>query len=69
LTIYEMVTGHQPYPGMSDEEISARYADGNFPDTRSLRPPGVIIKRCWRGDFYEASQIASSLLKAEIAAL
>ena len=48
--IYEIVTGHEPYPDLDElddeEEIEKRYEGGQFPDLDDVLG-GQIIQRCW----------------------
>jgi serine/threonine protein kinase len=50
-TLYEIMTGDVPYRALSEEEIHARYAIKEFPETKFLGPMGDIIASCWHGRY------------------
>jgi hypothetical protein len=49
--VYEIMTGEAPYSGLSESEIKARYQMGEFADTAYLGEIGVIIRKCWMGQY------------------
>ncbi|KAF2742734.1 kinase-like protein [Sporormia fimetaria CBS 119925] len=55
-TIYYFMNGHQPYDTLSDEEVTARYSKGDFPEV-DLIPHGQTILGCWKGDFDNAEDV------------
>lgn len=71
--LYQIATGSSPYHdiGMGDagdedeilqkieEEITARYVRGEFPEAQSLGEIGKIIARCWHGAYDCADEIAT----------
>ncbi|KAL2175210.1 kinase-like domain-containing protein [Thermothelomyces heterothallicus CBS 202.75] len=63
--LYELMSGSPPYAGLSDEEIFACYAKGEFPDTTSLVLLGSIITRCWQGQYKECGQVICDLKAAQ----
>jgi serine/threonine protein kinase len=66
--IYEMVTGHEPFPELDslddshEAEIRARYKSGRFP---VLDPQlgGGVVHKCWAGRYGSASELADDLRK------
>jgi serine/threonine protein kinase len=63
-TIYEIMTGAQPYEELTDEEVVALFEEQKFPLVDNL-PCGGVIKRCWHGEFDSAEEVHGSI-KAEI---
>lgn len=49
-TFYELVTGHKPYDGLSDESIELLFKERKFPPTEGLVLASVIFG-CWEGKF------------------
>lgn len=48
---YEIITGHEPYPGRDGDEIRHLYSQKTFPNTGHLGSLGDIIENCWRGKY------------------
>lgn len=63
-TIYEIMTGRQPYDDLSDEEVEARYSQRIFPNMHAIYCQQVITA-CWRGDIDSAKE-AMALIQAEM---
>ncbi|KAK4235065.1 kinase-like domain-containing protein [Achaetomium macrosporum] len=63
-TIYEIMTGRQPYEELSDEEVEARYSRKIFPSVQGV-PCGRVIMDYWRCEIQTAEE-AMKLLKAEM---
>jgi len=63
-TIYEIMTGTQPYEEQTDEEVVALFEQAKFPSVDNL-PCGEIIKRCWHSEVNSAEEIHASI-KAEM---
>lgn len=61
-TIYYIMSGREPYDALPDEEVTARYSRGDFPEVNSM-PCGQIILGCWTGDFDDAEKVFLGLLK------
>ncbi|OBT60307.1 hypothetical protein VE03_10216 [Pseudogymnoascus sp. 23342-1-I1] len=63
-TIYEIMTGTQPYAHCTDEEVEALFREGTFPPVDRI-PCGEVIKRCWHSEVHSAEEIRLSI-KAEV---
>jgi serine/threonine protein kinase len=63
-TIYEIMTGTEPYKELADEEVEARYSELIFPSVDSL-PCGQVIMGCWKGEIKTAEE-AMVLIKGEM---
>jgi len=63
-TIYEIMTGTQPYAHCTDEEVEALFKEGTFPPVDRI-PCGEVIKRCWHSEVHSAEEIRLSI-KAEV---
>lgn len=61
-TLYELWFGETPFYALSDQEIEARYVQGNFADVAGIRW-GDIILRCWRREFSSADEVLSQYNK------
>ncbi|KAF4636625.1 hypothetical protein G7Y89_g1464 [Cudoniella acicularis] len=48
-TIYEIMTGMQPYAQYKDEEVETFFRRGIFPPVDNIHC-GELIKRCWHGE-------------------
>ncbi|KAI0869377.1 kinase-like protein [Hypoxylon argillaceum] len=59
-TIYEIVTGMQPYQGLEDHEIDKHLAEGQYPDVSEV-PLGDVVAKCWKGDFGSAAEVAEEI--------
>ncbi|MCJ1246799.1 hypothetical protein MMC30_004008 [Trapelia coarctata] len=46
-TLYEMVTGSEPYAGLAEKEVERLYRLRRFPDTTDFSVLGVVILKCW----------------------
>lgn len=55
-TIYEIMTGTQPYAEHTDEEVEALFKKGEFPEVDSI-PCGELIKRCWHSQVCSAEEV------------
>jgi len=49
--LYEIMTGDAPYADLSEDDILARYSEGDFPDTDSWESIGEVIRKCWKGQY------------------
>lgn len=63
--IYWIMSGHQPYETLSDDEVSARFSGGDFPDVGSV-VGGRIILGCWNGDFSNAQEVVQALSETNV---
>jgi serine/threonine protein kinase len=59
-TIYEIMTGTQPYAEHTDEEVEALFKRGKFPAVENI-PCGELIKRCWLSQVHSADEIRVSI--------
>lgn len=59
-SFYDIVTRKQPYAGMGDEEVEARYARREFPPVEKL-PLGNIMRGCWMGGFGSAAEVLAAV--------
>ncbi|RDL37127.1 uncharacterized protein BP5553_04560 [Venustampulla echinocandica] len=50
-SLYEIMTGHAPYNGLTDKEIHTLYSKGEFPNTEFLQAIGSTIRKCWHGQY------------------
>ncbi|PYH99364.1 hypothetical protein BO71DRAFT_475276 [Aspergillus ellipticus CBS 707.79] len=60
-TLYEMVTGDEPYSGKDESEIEDLYRRNIFPDITSIGPLGPVIIRCWTSDFHHVKEVAECI--------
>ncbi|KFZ11063.1 hypothetical protein V502_07765 [Pseudogymnoascus sp. VKM F-4520 (FW-2644)] len=63
-TIYEIMTGKQPYVELRDEEVTALFVQKCFPPVDHL-PCGDIIMKCWLSEVHSAKD-AYTLIKARL---
>jgi len=61
-TIYEIMTGKQPYEDLSDDEVEARYKQLLFPSVATI-PCGEVIIACWCSKLKSANEVLE-LIKA-----
>lgn len=64
-TLYELLNESRPYAGLIDKVILDHYSRGKFPDTDSLGSVGGVIRKCWKGEYRNCSQVVSDL-KGEV---
>lgn len=64
-TLYELMAESRPYAGLSDRVIHGRYSKGQFPKTEDLGAMGIVITKCWRGEYKDCRQVVHDL-KGEI---
>ncbi|RDL34683.1 Uncharacterized protein BP5553_07811 [Venustampulla echinocandica] len=62
-TIYEIMTGTQPYAHHTDEEVEALFKEGTFPPVDTI-PCGELIERCWHSEVHSAEEVRV-LIKVE----
>ncbi|MCJ1259991.1 hypothetical protein MMC24_007831 [Lignoscripta atroalba] len=58
--MYWIMSGHEPYDSLSEDEVSARYMRGEFPKG-DLIADGQIVMACWKGEFNEAQEVVQAL--------
>ncbi|KAF1352741.1 kinase-like protein [Lizonia empirigonia] len=58
--MYYMMAGCEPYVGLSEDEITARFTRGQFPDVGEFEC-GRTISGCWTGKFSSAQEVVVSL--------
>jgi len=63
-TMYEIMTGRQPYEELSDDDVEARYRQRLFPSVGAV-PCGEVIMACWCGGIQSANE-AMELIKARM---
>ncbi|KAH8721591.1 kinase-like domain-containing protein [Phaeosphaeriaceae sp. PMI808] len=66
-TLFVMITGQLPFPDLdtSDEdEIHRRFKNHEFPPLERL-PGGEVIRKCWIGDYKNATGIVDDLQRLE----
>ncbi|KAF8424845.1 kinase-like domain-containing protein [Tirmania nivea] len=66
--LYEIATGWEPFPALSQAEVEHRYAAGNFPaldeevdGVDGLGGLGRVIRKCWDEDYSGMEEIGSDL--------
>lgn len=62
---YTIMTGSFPYQDISDGEIEARFKEGRFPDTETLGPFGLIIRKCWQVEYEDIVDVYTDLDETE----
>jgi len=58
--MYYIMMGFEPYNNLSDDEVTARFTRGEFPDVDGLKF-GRTISGCWTGKFGTAREVVASL--------
>ncbi|KAK2864966.1 hypothetical protein FQN49_004043 [Arthroderma sp. PD_2] len=58
--IFEISTTFKAYEGMSEDELQARYARDEYPETKQLIL-GNVIQKCWRGGYSNAGEAAAEI--------
>jgi serine/threonine protein kinase len=58
--MYYIMAGCEPYDGLSEDEITARFTQGKFPDVGEFEC-GRTISGCWTGDLSSAQEVVASL--------
>ncbi|RMZ73485.1 Serine threonine kinase [Pyrenophora seminiperda CCB06] len=66
---YIMAGGREPYDGLSEDEITARFSQGEFPhDVDEFECCGQTISGCWTGKFISVQEVVVSLSQEKEAA-
>lgn len=60
-TLYEMVTGSEPYAELAAEEVEELYSLKRFPDTTGLHVLGPVILKCWRLEYRSMSDVLTGI--------
>ncbi|KAI9746305.1 MAG: hypothetical protein M1818_000016 [Claussenomyces sp. TS43310] len=60
-TLYEMITGSEPYSDQEDAEVETLFRQKTFPDVSGLGMLGSIICGCWYLDFHCMADVLSSI--------
>jgi serine/threonine protein kinase len=63
-TLYEVMTGTQPYKDLSDEEVEQLFQQGKFPSL-DLISCGQIIEECWTGVFQSVDDVLVALQRVQ----
>jgi len=63
-SIYEIMTGSQPYKELTDGEVESRFKKRHFPAIDNI-PYGDVIKKCWLSEL-DSAEKAHVAIKAEI---
>ena len=58
--MYFIMAGREPYDGLSEDEITARFSRGEFPQVDEFEC-GQTISGCWTGKFNNAQEVVVSL--------
>jgi serine/threonine protein kinase len=59
-TLYEIMTGEEPYCNLADEVVERRFQQGLFPSVAMI-PSGEIITQCWEGKVHTAHEVCMAL--------
>lgn len=62
--IYFIMSGHDPYDDLSEDEVSTLYSRAEFPNTESIAC-GCIIVGCWNGKYNNAEDVLKHLLNTK----
>lgn len=55
-----MITSHEPYDYLSEDEVTAHYSRKEFPDVAAITF-GRAMKGCWLGDFGNAKEVMQAI--------
>ncbi|KAI1667293.1 spindle assembly checkpoint kinase [Pyrenophora tritici-repentis] len=58
---YTIMTGMILYQDVPEEDIRTLFKEGIFPDTESIGPLGSIIRRCWQGEYKNATEVSKDI--------
>jgi len=59
-TIYFIMSDHEPYDYMTEEEVAAHYSRMEYADVQSYSC-GPVIENCWRGEFRSAQDVKDAI--------
>jgi hypothetical protein len=57
------MTGRVPYEELGEEDVTARYGRGEFPDVWGLGP-GRGIEGCWTGELKSAEDVLLAMVES-----
>lgn len=63
--VYYIMSGHEPYHTVSEDEVTARYSKREFPNVDSIAC-GRIITDCWNEIFKSAQEVVNALLEEDL---
>lgn len=49
--LYEIISGTQPFEGLTDDEVQHRFSNGDFPDDATSLPYSLFIYSGWSEEF------------------
>ena len=59
--LYTIMTGIEPFPGLSEVEVEKRYTQQDFPDV-DIIACGEMIRKCWNQDYRCADELVDELI-------
>lgn len=59
-TLYEIMTGTEPYHDLADETVKELFQQGHFPSLEMI-PCGEVIRRCWQGTLHSMEDVRVAL--------
>jgi serine/threonine protein kinase len=59
-TIYFIMSDHEPYDYLVEEEVAARFSRKEYPDVQNYSC-GRVIEGCWKGDFKSAQEVVDAM--------
>jgi serine/threonine protein kinase len=63
--LYFFACGCEPYAGLGDDEVTERYARGEFPDVGECAW-GDVMMRCWKGGYGCADEVWRELREVKL---
>ena len=67
--LYEVVSLQKPFDGLGDDEIQARFRQGEFPEDVWAMPFGIGILCCWSLEFMKAIQDEMGMLSRTLTSI
>ncbi|KAI9708515.1 MAG: hypothetical protein M1820_003977 [Bogoriella megaspora] len=64
-TLYFIMSDHEPYDQLTEEEVTANYKKKDFPDVQSYCY-GRVIECCWKGEFGSAQDVVNAISDAPL---
>lgn len=59
-TIYFIMSDHEPYDDLIEDEVTARYSRREFPDVRDYSC-GRVIEGCWKEEYGYAQEVVDAI--------